>query len=831
MITTSIYIEVEYTQPDILFTADTTLVTADDTTHTADETLIGTGVAGVKYERIELFTDEQITINSTITNFNDIGKLFADFTKSFTIPASTHNNTIFKDWYDSAMGESDPANDTSINLIEGTAFDHRRKYNGYIEIDTIPFKFGTFTMQKANIKKGQVNSYSINFTGGIGQLSDRFKDDKLNTLKGYNAYNEFYVAPVIYSIITNTIGYNLYPVNFPLISQDHKYEYLTGDPNDVTLNSGAIKWNDLFPSIKLKVILDLIQSTYGLTFTGAIFNSTLFNNAELYCKNAEKMQQRTEMEQVNFISKGASAGFDFWRLNLLTNEFRLWYGPEYQFNPFSTPPPIDIIYLPPQRTQCNFLVNTSSTDYNVFIYNNGLIFASYLNQSGNKTFNFLNKQGSYSENYNFTFFLNSDITNITFETSLRMNLTTFGASTGFYTTQYFGIGGYQSTVGELQIQSFIPDITVADFITGLVKKHNLMILPINETTFEFKPLEVFYQSGNIKDITEFITDEAIEINRPNLYKRIDFKYQKSENILNNNYYTRENQYYGDLFYDNPKSAYTENYEIELPFENAMFERSNAADDFFTATCIDKSQNAYVPAPMIIYNNGTQTLSTPFIVNWGIGLNVPASVYRRYSNEIAIGGTDLAYVHSNNWGVEVSPWYRDNIANGLYFDFYSNFILNLYNQRTRVVKCKGIFNTNFISELKINDRIILANKRYVINTMDINLSTGEINFELLNDFRQIESDNADRFTNLPLLQLDNTEQEVSYLIYLLNYDSFDVKPATFLSYIASTDNTNDINLQVTIPANTTGVERYDFVVLEYFKDGVSTFINLPVIQAL
>jgi hypothetical protein len=829
MITTSIFIEVEYTQPDILFTADTTLVTADDTTHTADETLIGTGVAGVKYERIELFTDEIITINSTITNFNDLGTLFADFTKSFTIPASEHNNTIFKDWYDSAMGESDPDNATTTNLIEGTAFDHRKKYNGYIEIDTIPFKFGKFTMQKANIKKGAVDSYSINFTGGIGQLDDRFKDDKLNTLQGYEDYNIFYVSPVVRERIEGTTFYEFSYVNFPLIGPDHKYEYLTGNPNDVTLTTGAIKWTDLFPSLKLSVILDLIQSTYGLTFTGAFLNSTLIKNAELYCKNAEIMKSRTAMKKVNFTSY--SGIFSFNRLDLATDEFNLWYSKEYQYNYFVSPPINPIGFLFPQSTQCSFLINTTSTDYNVYVYNNGLPFASYLNQSGNKTFNFLNKQGSYTENYKFTFYVNSDLGPFTFETSLNLNFVTFGQEEGFYSTLYRGIGLPQTSNGDLQIQSYIPDITISDFITGLVKKHNLMIVPINETTFEFKPLETFYQAGNIKDITEFITDDSIEINRPNLYKRIDFKYQKSENILNNNYYTRENQYYGDLFYNNPESAYTEDYEIELPFEDAMFERSNIAEDFFTATMIDKNQNAYVPAPMIIYNNGVQTLDVPFLLYMGSSGDVSLYDYRRYSNEIAIGGTDLAYVHSNNWGVEISPWYRNNVANGLYFDFYSNFILNLYNQRTRVVKCKGVFNTNFISELQINDRIILANKRYVINTMNINLSTGEVDFELLNDFREIVNNNANRYTNLPLLQVDNTAQVVDYIINILNYDSFDVKAPTFLSYTTSTDNTNDINLEVTIPINTTGIERYDFVVLEYFKDGISTFINLPVIQAL
>jgi len=53
--------------------------------------------------RIELFGDEKISLVSSIQNFSDIGKLFTDYTQSFTIPASKHNNAIFRHWYESAV--------------------------------------------------------------------------------------------------------------------------------------------------------------------------------------------------------------------------------------------------------------------------------------------------------------------------------------------------------------------------------------------------------------------------------------------------------------------------------------------------------------------------------------------------------------------------------------------------------------------------------------------------------------------------------------------------------------------------------------------------------
>jgi len=52
-------------------------------------------------DRVELFQDEKISVTSSIQNSNDIGKLFTDYSQSFTIPASKHNNALFSHWYES----------------------------------------------------------------------------------------------------------------------------------------------------------------------------------------------------------------------------------------------------------------------------------------------------------------------------------------------------------------------------------------------------------------------------------------------------------------------------------------------------------------------------------------------------------------------------------------------------------------------------------------------------------------------------------------------------------------------------------------------------------
>ena len=351
--------------------------------------------------RIELFGDEKISVVSSIQNFSDLGKLFTDYSNSFTIPASKHNNAILRHWYESAVGETNLENPQDVD----GAFDHRIKYFGFIEIDTIPFRDGKFTMDKANKKNGFIESYTINFVGNLVQLKDKFKADKLNTLANENNvsyYNQLNFGYTLTNVFSRCTSSPTLDVAFPLSGSTRRFEFNTGDiVNDIALLSGGINYQELFPAIRVTKILEYIQSAYGLEFTGEFLNSQTFTELFLYCKNAEEMQVRTELLQLNFTSQSGipATGVEF---NLTTNTLNVQYRQIYMqwFSSYITDFPDTNIF--------SIGINTVSTNYNVHVYNNGLPFTSFLNQSGNTTLQFLNVAGFFTEVYNFTFFVNSD---------------------------------------------------------------------------------------------------------------------------------------------------------------------------------------------------------------------------------------------------------------------------------------------------------------------------------------------------------------------------------------------------------------------------------------
>jgi hypothetical protein len=760
---------------------------------------------GQAVNRIELFNDEKISVVSSIQNFNNLGSLFTDYSQTFTVPASKHNNEIFKHWYESAVGTTDLTQDIPLDVE--FAFDHRIKYYGYIEIDSIPFRDGKFVMQKANKKNNFIESYTINFVGNLVQLKDKFKEDKLNVLEGYEELNFEYNLDEVDNISRPNI-------KFPLIGSTRRFEYETGSSYDVSTTTGAINISELFPAIRVSKIFEYIADTYGLTFEGDFLTYTQFNDLFLYCKNSEEFNFFSEPQSPNFTSKDASfPAFDL-ALDQCTISFALDPLAERLESWFKLEPTI------------------STIKYNVEILDNGQTYATYTDLEGDCDLGYYSKYRSQENTVNgqpitrrFTYRITSEQP-MTYDAFVNLKRNAIPSSLNYF---YKTANSYTNTTsGDLQIRRYIPDLTVEAFVSAIVKALNLVVIPMNETTFKFQPLEAFYAEGRIVDLTEYIQAEDIEINKPNLFRQVAFKYEKSENVLNTNFRNTNNRDYGDLTFDNPTSAYTANYEVKLPFENMMWERYTGTQ-FLTATCWNINLQPYVPKPVLLYYNGSQFVGDPIYYTDGTSFSTNTE-YPRFSNEITLGGNDLAHLQTLNFGDEISTWFLGSAPSGLFQEYYADSIYNIYNQRTRVIKAKANLNTYWLTSLKLNDRVIVSNKRYLINTMTTDLTTGQVDFELINDFRDLNGAVARQFSNLAGLEIDNTLHNIEFLIFRTDYDTFDVVASGgFLSYPLSADNEDDIVLKVTIPANTTGVERDDSIALQYYRNGVLTEVKIDVYQ--
>jgi hypothetical protein len=294
------------------------------------------------------------------------------------------------------------------------------------------------------------------------------------------------------------------------------------------------------------------------------------------------------------------------------------------------------------------------------------------------------------------------------------------------------IGGSipQTTTAILDLTQYMPDIKVSDFFSGILKEFNLVSFSYTDTNYTLEQLENWYYGGGIKNLTEYVTTD-MEVNRIKPYKKISYKYQKSEGILNRLFsdtFTRE---YGDLDYEFSNDG--ADYKIQSPFENMLFTK-------FTGTSLQVSYalktdlKEYIPKPVLLYKYGN--LATHFHMYNGT-THVILNKYNVFGQEVIYQNN----LHSLNFGLEISSLLNIPINNSLFDDYYLSYLNNLYSLKSRMINVSMRLPYITLIDLKLNDRVVIRDKRYIINTFTTDLDTFESKFELVQDFRTIYPNNS------------------------------------------------------------------------------------------
>ena len=82
----------------------------------------------VNGQQVELFEDESITLTQSIQDVRDIAKIFTEFTRQFSVPASKNNNRVFQHFYNQDIIDGIDARMVMI-------FDGRWKY---VHVENMP---------------------------------------------------------------------------------------------------------------------------------------------------------------------------------------------------------------------------------------------------------------------------------------------------------------------------------------------------------------------------------------------------------------------------------------------------------------------------------------------------------------------------------------------------------------------------------------------------------------------------------------------------------------------------------------------------------------------
>lgn len=662
---------------------------------------------------LDLYDDEVMELNSSIADSDDITKINSDYTKTFTVPASNNNNTIFRNFYDADIDNT---------------FDARTKKNASIELDGFPFKVGKIRLEKVSVKKGKASSYTINFWGDLVNFKELFKNDELNVLD-LSAYDHAYTSANVKQGLTTGLFNG--DIVYNLLSKKKRYIYdetvsnntNTSNMVNIAYNGLArgVEWNQLQPSIRLLSIIEAIESKYNFIFSRDFFSRADFTNLYMWVNKDKKNDSvSTSSKQINFVSGNTTY------VNLTTDvgTFDAFYTNSNNKRSFAH----SVIIFPE--------LNSLETPYKLKVFlNNSLLIDFEL--EGNSTTDFyistLLATGTYTlrlevESISAFGYL-CNWRNVKSQTINGVH------SAGVYDT----IAGLEYINGVLNIANQLPKIKIIDFLKGLFSMFKLIAIPLPNGDVYINNLDDYYREGKVYDVTKYIDFESYDVERGKINNQIDFKYQEPTTILNQQFKLNTGIAYGDellsLADANGVPLDGDKLELTLPFEQVLFERltdiqTNTISNIQYGLILDDKLEPANPKPLIFYNNLVQLGNNKIsFVNEVLVSELINTTINTPSH--TLGFTNPTF--STLWGVEFSTWDYVAINGTLFFNYWKNYITSVFNVKKRNFKYKAFLPVYLLTKLQLNDVLFIKERYYRINSFNVNLLNGDANLNLVNTF--------------------------------------------------------------------------------------------------
>ena len=745
----------------------------------------------IENQKLDLFKDEVIELNSSVANTDDVTKINTDYTKTFTVPASENNNNIFKHYYQADIDNT---------------FDSRTKKDGYIKFDGFLFKTGKFRLEKVNVKNNKPSAYTINFWGKLVNIKTLLKNDTLNDLplSQYDhdfSYNNFFAG--LDSTVPGTGGnviYNLFETK-----KQYTYNPLTNENTATLVNvafngnqRGIIFW-DKRPSIRLLALIQAIEVKYGIVFSRQFFNRVDFTELFMWCYK-DSTQKSTGFVRNNFIifpTIGLNASY---AINCIDTNGPVLPGGIFQqkFNVICTVAPEPGFELVPYTLTTYLRDDDAGTLATI---------ESVLNLVGTGAFNKIYETTVIGQTRNLTnFFLVSTTEPFRFTVGLQMIERRYDDGTMYFENANNYITPVIISSAIFKMADNLPRIKITDFLKGLFQMFKLVAIPLEDGTIYINNVDDFYKEGTLYDLTKYIDFKDYDVQRGTINNVINFKYQDPTTLLNLEFKKNTGIAYGDEFLELADEDGIpldgEPLEVTLPFEQPIYERLTGTAIQYALIVNEKLEKAN-PKPIIFYNNRTPLGSTN--ISLFNGTTFVSAPITSINNPSATLGLD-APATSLSWGVEFSTWNFQAVNQTLFSMYWQSYILSVFNIKKREFKFKAVLPSHILLKLKLNDIIYIKERYYRINDFTINLNSRETTLNLNNTFD----------SNFGLFLPSQTEIKVQpqadfIQVYVSNSSIMNITLQALSSGTAwLTAVKNNEFIDINISANTTGIARELFI---------------------
>jgi len=669
----------------------------------------------IEGERLDMFDDESVVITQTIKNVKDIDKVFTDFTRTFSLPASKTNNKIFKHYY---------------NYHIQNGFDARTRKPANIELNTLPFTDGRVKLEGVDLKDNKPHTYKITFFGSTVTLKDLLGDDTLASLDSLTSLNAIYNSTNVKAGLqadptTNHLIVPLITHTQSLFYNSHSSANELGNLYFEQGKDHGVLYSELKYAIRLHKIIEAIETKYpSISFSNDFFVNT---NAPYYNLFMWLHRKKGDVENLGDTNQTIMNGWDapyqddtLTRTNLKSATTLEIYGIPSRYT---------------SNTELVFSTNNTTDPYSISLQKDGIEVLNFTNVTGNLTIDqSIQGQGDY------TIYIESD-TNIAF-TNIQWSFEydRFGDGTQLATKTYNTQSYNYVSEFTFDITQQIPNMKVIDFISGLFKTFNLTAY-VDKNTNEIvvDTLDSFYSGGSSYDITKYVDVSKSQVNVSLPYKEISFEHEDTNTKLASIHGQKFGKVWGKENFTNDEKLDGGIYKVKTPFSQLKYERlidanNNNITDIQWGYFVDDNDESYFGKPLIFYPI-RQTQSSISFLN-SLTDHVEVTEFNIPSNSVALASSTSSYninfyKENNEYGALSVP--SDNgFTNTLFQAYYSNYITSVFNPTNRITKVSAYLPLRILLNYTLADRFVISGNSYKINSIKTNLKNGKSDIELLND---------------------------------------------------------------------------------------------------
>lgn len=739
----------------------------------------------IQGNRVELGNNDSLILKRIVKDITNPKKLFSDFSRDFSVPASKSNNKLFKHYHRS-------------DITNGV--DSRSLLTAEIRLNHKTYKKGNVEILSVKLKNGRPESYKIVFYGELTNLGKKIGEDKLSSLP-LSTYNHAYSITEVKNRLADGSGATygtdiIYPLtssNKRILFHSNNEAYASSFDKSVqaayvnstlTVNYG-ITHDMLSPALKLSKLIQAIEEKYNITFTGAVKQDTISNlymllhngNDETQEDDSSSLAKTVISEWVDTTSTATSpfinySGNYFVLINSQSNDTK---RVATTVTTTSTNWRVDLV------SQSRGVVASAGSDIGGSL--------SYVSQDSSETLYFQSQGGagdsislsteivaqgvSYSYGATSTGQSSYDYQNGYYQPSTSNTSSGYGTTVETQATHTYT--ATHQVVSQFIVNENLPSMKVMDFLSGLFKQFGI-VAEVSNTGINTYLYNYYMHLGETIDITAYADTSEGEVAKPTMFSGVAFNHSDSKTAISQGYEKVNGKEYGSLEYQLTNAEgdrFSGNtHKIDTPFSVIPLEQPTDLNDSTNsgltyALLTDPAGDTVELKPFLFYT--VQNQATPIAFNDGSAIT-EVNNYLMPSNLRRLS-VDGDYYSGLYFGEEIDELSLENYeGTGLFNTFHKSFIRNIFDKNKRLVKVSANIPDSLLHRISLNDRLVIGAQQYMIQSIETNFTTSQSKLELISvdtsDLRGFEL-NCVEYTNPTNEPRQATYMDEQGLIQYLN----------------------------------------------------------------